>query len=210
MVEQTRLIAHEVRNALIPVRHQLDALLAMTSDPQRARVQASRLGVVQVLEFVEEMIDTSELVNTPVMSFDIADVVCEALGLLEDGGRVEIDLKPGPMLIRAPRTRFLRAISNVVLNALQATIAGQRVRIRTVQTSGAIEIIVDDGGPGILEVHRSLVFRDGFTTRSDGRGYGLAYVRRVIEEELHGKVWCEDSDLGGVRFVMSISQGEVK
>ena len=51
---------------------------------------------------------------------------------------------------------------------------------------------------------REQVFQEGFTTRSDGSGYGLAYVRRVVADALRGRVWCEASDLGGARFVIEL------
>jgi signal transduction histidine kinase len=106
-------------------------------------------------------------------------------------------------------------VSNVLLNALQATGGGGRVRIGARRAEGtegaegaggAVEIAVDDGGPGVPEERRESVFRDGYTTRPGGSGFGLAYVRRLVEDELHGKVWCERSDLGGARFVMAIPE----
>jgi signal transduction histidine kinase len=33
-------------------------------------------------------------------------------------------------------------------------------------------------------------------------------VRRVVETELGGKVWCEDSDLGGARFVIALPEAK--
>lgn len=54
--EQTKMIAHEVRNALIPARIQLDALRGAVSGPFIARVDAAKRGITRVLTFVEEML----------------------------------------------------------------------------------------------------------------------------------------------------------
>jgi signal transduction histidine kinase len=209
-IDQTRLIAHEVRNALIPVRFHLDAMLKSSDAAQRGRLETSRHGVVRVLAFVDEMVATSELLNEPPTSFEAVDIIRDALGWLDGGERVELEPPPGTMRIRAQRSRLQRALSNVVLNALQATSEGQRVRVRTCFSDSTVEIMVDDGGPGVPEDQRSVVFQDGFTTRGGrgGSGFGLAYVRRVVEEALHGKVWCEASDLGGARFVIAIPEGK--
>ena len=207
-IEQTRLIAHEIRNALIPVRHHIDALLASSGEVQRKRLDASRRGVVRVLEFVDDMIATSELVNEPATTFELGELIREALGWQDGGERVEVELAAEPLRIRASRSRVLRAVSNLVLNALQAASEGQRVRVQASRSHGTIELRVDDGGPGVPEEHRSSVFREGFTTRPGGNGFGLAYVRRVVEEALQGRVWCEASDLGGARFVISIPEGK--
>ena len=207
-IEQTRLIAHEVRNALIPVRHDVDALLRANGAGQRARLERSRRGVVRVLEFVDEMVATSELVREPATSVEVGDVIGEALGWHDGAERVELALEAAPLRVHAPRSRLVRAVSNVLLNALQAAAAagGRRVRIAVRRADGAVEVAVDDGGPGVPEDRRASVFRDGYTTRAGGSGFGLAYVRRVVEDELHGKVWCERSDLGGARFVMAIPE----
>lgn len=177
-IEQTRLIAHEIRNALIPVRHHIDALLASSGEAHRTRLDASRRGVMRVLKFVDDMIATSELVNEPATTFELGELIREALSWQDGGERVEVELPAEPMRVRAPRSRFLRAVSNLMLNALQATSEGQRVRARASRSHGTIEIRIDDGGPGVPEEHRSSVFREGFTTRLEGSGFGLAYVRR--------------------------------
>ena len=208
-IEQTRLIAHEVRNALIPVRHHVDALLKTADAASRARLERSRQNVVRVLAFVDDMVATSELVSEPLTSFTVADVIRDARGWLDEGERVELALPDRILRVRGRRSRLQRAVSNVLLNALQATSAGQRVRAQARQSAGRIEILVDDSGPGVPEESRSIVFRDGFTTRGGGggSGFGLAYVRRVVED-LDGKVWCDASDLGGARFVMELPEGE--
>lgn len=42
-----------------------------------------------------------------------------------DGERVEVELPAAPMRVRAPRWWCLRAIANLVLNALHAATVGQ-------------------------------------------------------------------------------------
>jgi len=110
--------------------------------------------------------------------------------------------------VRAPRARLARAISNVVGNALQATTAAQPVRVRIDHSRGIVRVVVDDGGPGVPVEHRARVFLEGVTMRQDGAGsgFGLAFAKRVVEGALHGKIWCEDSDLGGARFVIEVPE----
>lgn len=210
-IEQSRMIAHEVRNALIPVRHHIDALLKIHGAASRKRLESSRRGVVRVLAFVDEMVATSELLDEPLTSFEVADVVRVALGWIDGGERVELDLSGEPIRIRARRSRLQRAVWNVLLNAVQATNSGQRVRARARRAGGMVEVIVDDGGPGVPEESRTIVFQDGFTTRGGvgGSGFGLAFVRKVVED-LNGKVWCETSELGGARFVIALPEGEAE
>lgn len=204
VADLTKLITHEVRNALVPVRHHIDALrMAGAEGAVRDRIEKARRGVVRVLEFIDGVVTTSDLVG-PATSCDVREVIGEALAAVEGGERFANEPSE-PYRVRAPRSRLVDAVRNVLLNALQAAPEGPvRVRCRTVGTD--VQIVVDDGGPGIPPELRSRVFDDGYTTRGGpGHGLGLGIVRRVVEATLRGRVWCEESDLGGARFVLSIA-----
>jgi signal transduction histidine kinase len=205
-IDQTRMIAHEVRNALVPARHHLDALLATATEPGRERVEATRRGVVRVLGFVDELIATSELIEEPATTLALSSVIAEAIGGIEGGDRVTVDGSVARITLRAPRTRLARALVNVILNAVQATTPAQVIRVSARRTVDRIEIAVDDAGPGVAESDRARVFDDGFTTRPGGSGFGLAFVRNVVETRFRGTVRCEASDLGGARFVIAIPE----
>jgi len=205
--ELTKLITHEVRNALVPVRHHMDALRTASTEPDTAgRVEKARRGVVRVLEFVDELVATSDLISEPVTFCDVAGVVNEAISWTDGGERVEITSSAAHR-VRAPRARLVRAVSNLVLNALQATSAAGPVQVSYHAHDAVVEIVVDDGGDGIPAELHERVFDDGYTTRGGpGHGFGLAFVRSLVEGTLRGKVWCEVSHLGGARFVISIAE----
>jgi signal transduction histidine kinase len=206
-IEQTKLIVHEVRNALIPVRHDLEALRPFaTEHAQVARIDSAKQGVARVLDFVEEMVQMSELITEPAVRCDVGAVADEALSWVDAAHRVQRLPSPAVLHVLAPRGRLARAISNLVGNALQATTEAQPVRLTVVRAGDHARIIVDDGGPGVPVEHRTRIFLEGVTMRHDGSGsgFGLAFAKRVVEDALHGKIWCEDSDLGGARFVIEV------
>jgi signal transduction histidine kinase len=206
-IEQTKLIAHEVRNALIPVRHDLDALRGSGLEvAQRQRIDDARGGVVRVLEFVEDMVQASELITEAAVRCEIATVVDDALAWSDRAQRVVKLIPADAGAFVVPRTRLALAVANVVGNALQATVADQPVRLSVVRSATNLRIIVDDGGPGVPVEHRQRVFLEGVTLRGAGSGFGLAFARRVVEDAVHGRIWCEDSDLGGARFVIEIPE----
>jgi signal transduction histidine kinase len=210
VVEQAKLIAHEVRNALVPARIQLDALRVVVSSSQMDRIDAARRGVTRVLTFVEEMVAANELVTELVTACELGELVREAIGWLEGGERISVVAAPAKLRVRAPRARLARAFSNILRNALQVTQETQEVQIAVHHRDGRGLIAVDDAGPGVPDDARERVFQEGYTTRTDGSGYGLAYVRRVVVDGLRGRVWCEASDLGGARFVIEIPEVEVE
>jgi len=207
--EQTKLIAHEVRNALIPVRHEIDALRSGVLEPaHQRRLEHARGGVVRVLAFVDEMVQASELVTEPSLRCDVVAVLEEALSWSDGARRVVWQPPSAPMYVTAPRSRLARAISNLVGNALQVTTPTQPVRVSVARDAERVRLAVDDGGPGVPVEDRQRIFQEGVTMRrgGGGSGFGLAFARRVVEGALQGKLWCEDSDLGGARFVVELPE----
>ena len=204
-IEQTRLVAHEVRNALGPARYNIDELIAEGLEPHhRARIDAVRKGVLRVMEFVDQLVATSELITEPATAFELEGLLREALGWLDGSEAVELALPTHALRIRAPRSRFLRAFLDVVRNALQSATPAPPVRITAWRDDREVRIIVDDGGPGVPSELRARIFDDGFTTRPGGSGFGLAFLRQVVERELRGRVSCEEAELGGARFTITI------
>lgn len=203
----TKLITHEVRNALIPVRHHIDALRATSMDAAMLqRIDKARRGVVRVLEFVDDLVATTDLLSEPHTSCEVSDVIREAIRWADGEDRVE--LAAGPTVrVPAPRSRLVRALHNILLNALQATSPDGTVRASFRVQQGLVEIAVDDAGPGIPAELRERIFDEGYTTRGGpGHGFGLAFVRGVVEGALQGKLWCEESPLGGARFMLTIAE----
>ncbi len=74
------------------------------------------------------------------------------------------------------------ALSNLVLNALQATPKGGKVTIHSALDENEIVFAVTDSGSGIDQAMKTRIWEPFFTTRQRGTGLGLAIVRRRMEE----------------------------
>jgi signal transduction histidine kinase len=74
------------------------------------------------------------------------------------------------------------ALSNLLLNSLQATEKGGEITITHAVQDDALIITVEDTGPGISEELRMRVWEPFFTTKQRGTGLGLAIVRKRMEE----------------------------
>ena len=94
-----------------------------------------------------------------------------------------------------------RGIENLVANASRY---GQQLWVRAGRRGDAIEITVDDDGPGIPESHREDVFRPFFrldesrNPETGGTGLGLAVARDLLRSH-GGDILLEDSPHGGLR-----------
>jgi signal transduction histidine kinase len=96
------------------------------------------------------------------------------------------------------------ALSNLVLNALQATPAHGAVEIESSLTDQAIMFLVSDSGPGIAADLQARIWEPFFTTRQRGTGLGLAIVRKRMEEAGGLARLVPSSNGGGARFELVI------
>lgn len=95
-------------------------------------------------------------------------------------------------------------LSNLLLNALQATPAGGQVKISATVKSNNLLISVADTGRGIVPELEERIWEPFFTTRQRGTGLGLAIVRKRIEE-VGGTTRLARVDAGeGTRFELLV------
>jgi signal transduction histidine kinase len=76
---------------------------------------------------------------------------------------------------------------------------GENVTITVGELPDGTGFYVEDDGPGIPEAERAEVFEPGYSTRTDGTGFGLAIVKAVVEA--HGwSIGVRTGQAGGARF----------
>ena len=73
---------------------------------------------------------------------------------------------------------------NLLVNAMDASREGGKIKISARQIDGAFRITISDTGMGIPEADLSKIFDLFFTTKEKGTGIGLAICRKIIED--HG------------------------
>jgi signal transduction histidine kinase len=102
-------------------------------------------------------------------------------------------------------------LSNLVVNALEATPRGGRVVVAADSNDGECILAVEDDGPGIPAAMQEKILQPFFTTKSQGTGLGLAIVARRVAES-GGKMNCESPlrDGHGTRFRVTLPVEEAK
>jgi signal transduction histidine kinase len=81
------------------------------------------------------------------------------------------------------------------------------VLVRTVESSGGVELTVEDSGKGIAESDLSQLFEPFFSTKRAGLGMGLSISRSIVRAH-GGRIWAERSAGRGAIFrcVLPVAQ----
>ncbi len=102
-------------------------------------------------------------------------------------------------------------VSNLVVNALEATPRGGHVIVSAALHDGACIIAVEDDGQGIPAALREKILQPFFTTKSQGTGLGLAIVARRVAEFGGRLDWVSPANNGqGTRFCVTLPLEEAK
>ncbi len=128
----------------------------------------------------------------------------------ELGISINFDAANGLPKVEVDRTRIGQVVANLVENALTHTPKGGTVTVSVGQsTPGALELAVEDTGPGIPADVLPRVFDqfyrvDKSRSRSTGgAGIGLTIVRKLVEAH-GGAVRAESKPGKGARFVVTL------
>jgi signal transduction histidine kinase len=96
-----------------------------------------------------------------------------------------------------------RAISNLVLNALDAMPQGGKLTLRTRGEDGKVLIEVADTGSGLTAEECERIFTPYYTSKERGTGLGLAIVQSVVSDH-GGRILVRSEPGRGTMFVIEL------
>lgn len=205
-----RVIGHELNNSLAPIQSiagSLETLLSRTPRPPDFDDDLRRgLAVIasrseSLARFTEAYARLARLPAPTLAPVDIADLV-RRVSVLESGHGLVVE--PGPALsLVADATQLEQALINLIRNGLEAAPeSGRTVRVGWRRIAGAVEILVEDEGPGLPTTAN--LFVPFFSTKPGGSGIGLVLTRQIAEGH-GGSLTLENrGDRSGVRACLRL------
>lgn len=118
--------------------------------------------------------------------------------------RVEVDVGEIPPL-KGSATELNQVLTNLLVNACEATPAGEEITVRSFCRDGQVLIEVADRGHGIPSDHLERIFEPNFTTKRSATGYGLGLglaIARDIVCKHGGSLTARNRTDGGACFTM--------
>lgn len=212
-------LAHEIKNPLSGIRGAAQLIEPGLSEDDRALAQLICAETDRIRDLVDRMEVFGDERPINARPINIHDVLDHVRRLVESGmGRnIHFTLDYDPSLPPVPgnRDKLVQAFLNIFKNAVEAISEGAEqgrivvqtafrpgVRLSVPGTTARISlplmIQIEDNGPGIPDHLRAQIFDPFVTTKTSGKGLGLALVAKIIGD--HGGVIECDSELGKTVF----------
>jgi signal transduction histidine kinase len=183
---------------------------------ERDRLLAEVASLQQNIDHIKEIVGMQQAYATMlgvVESLDPAALMEDAVrmnagALVRHDVAVERHFAPVPP-IRAERGKVLQILVNLIRNAKYAADEGGAERkLITLGVvpgpEGFVRLSVRDNGIGIAPETLAKLFAHGFTTRSDGHGFGL-HSSAVVAREMNGHLAAHSDGLGhGATFTLDL------
>lgn len=199
---------HDLKNAASTLNLMLKNLPVHFDDPE-FRQDALR-GIGKTVDHINRLISRLGLLRhaqtLTLKPGDLNDVVIRATAGLDECAGVTLAkaLAPTVPTTQMDAEQLQKVVTNLVLNAVEASSPGSEVRVETGSSNSHVHVTVSDRGCGMSEdfMRRSL-FRPFQTTKKAGLGIGMFQSKMIVEA--HGGHFTVASELGkGTTFQVHV------
>lgn len=213
LAEMARRVAHEIKNPLTPIQLSVEHMRKVYRDRNPEFPTVFDHCIENVLREVEVLrklsLEFGMFSRTEEPTWKKVDLK----GLIEEitepysygaSDRITYAIQWSPARTHyvLDRDKMRRALSNVFLNAVQATSAGT-IEWRIEEGEGRVRIVLTDTGSGIPPEVLGKLFHPYFSTKDRGTGLGLAITKKDIEDQ-GGEISIESTQDRGTTVRMRL------
>jgi signal transduction histidine kinase len=208
-------ISHNLKNPLGSIKTILQVQLESDELPESIRGETKM--VLEEIGRLSSKLNQLLQFSRPAIRGGVVAAVCDARAVAEEvsgvlrheaerrGIALEVEVAAGGTKLAASSEAVSEILSNLVVNALEATARGGSVKVSGNANGDGFLFAVEDDGPGVPESAREKILQPFFTTKTQGTGLGLAIVARRVAE-FGGKLDWESPvrDGRGTRFAVNM------
>lgn len=215
-------IAHDFNNLLTGLMGNIDLARSSLGDGRGVDEAVELLGAAmgsleQARRLTSQLLTFSKGGGPRKERVELGDLVRDVVLTELRGHKRTLELGPedddvGPQFIFGDPGQVHQVISNLVINAIQATEGQPKAKIRVAWSrieldkggaglapGGYVALDVEDNGPGVRHCDRERILDPYFSTKRDGRGLGLAIVHSVVANH-GGQLQLRSEEGEGARF----------
>jgi nitrogen fixation/metabolism regulation signal transduction histidine kinase len=218
--ELARRLAHELKNPLFPLQLTVENLVRARELPPeefdevfRESTATLATEIANLKTIIGRFSDFSKMPKPELERIDAKDVVERVRALYETAAsqatnidakiKLAVDVAGAPMPLDADPELLHRALSNLVLNAMDAMPDGGVLTISAHPKGDSVELRVADTGQGMTHEECERLFTPYYTTKQHGTGLGLAIVQSVVADHA-GSIAVESPAGGGATFIITL------
>ncbi|MBU1413160.1 PAS domain-containing sensor histidine kinase [Myxococcota bacterium] len=210
MKPQMAVALPELLSGIDALEQELDIAYLGESIPRK--IEANLEGLRRVKQIVLNLRSFSRLDEAEMKLADLSDGILNAIQFLapmtaEHQVRMETHLDAIPPVL-CSHGAMNQAISNLLINAIQASRPGGSVRVTLCEDPTSSLISVEDDGEGIPEENLGKIFDPFFTTKpvGTGTGLGLSIASQIVASH-HGAIEVDSRPGRGTRMTIRLPKG---
>src|SRR5215203_419966 len=203
-------VAHEIKNPLSAIK----SIAQVMREDENLRDEYERdLGLIvgetdRLSQSVTQLVSFARKESPAVQPLSVDELLRSVVDLFRANAREQgivlgYEIKVEAQLAGKAVSALRDALSNLLLNALQATPHGGKVELIAASSNGDLLISVRDSGSGVPADLRERIWEPFFTTRQRGTGLGLAIVRKRVQE-VGGTATLISGNGGGALFQLRV------
>lgn len=184
-----RTIAHEVRNPLNNIALSVEQMQYLNSDEQMVfYLDVVKRNSNRINDLVNNLISSSiPTADTVLQECVLSVIMDEVLSATTDRLTLKrcktlVSYKDQQVVIMADRERLKMAISNIIINAVEAMEDGSgELKVTLSAGKGFALLAIADNGCGISEQNIPHLFEPYFTGKRNGMGLGLTLAHNILQ-----------------------------
>ena len=185
------------RSNLNAAKHDLNNLLTIVLNLISASEKKDLIsgGISLARDFLDGISSGPEKKDKNLFIYDALNLIIYSFKESASGTLVfQSDIPAGLFPVTIDKPKFIRVVSNLVLNAIEAVNDAGIIAISAfnIEEDGGkyVGVTISDNGPGIPQANLKRIFDDAFSTKERGSGSGLNIVKTIMDE-LNGIVEVE-------------------
>ena len=205
--ETARQVAHELKNPLTPIRFAVERLRREAPPELAESVEVLAIESKRLEEMAKSFAQFGRLPEGPRALVDVPELArYTARATVPAGVTLTVEIEDGLPMIEGHHDALARALSNVLINAVEACQRGGGIAVRVARNGPdgmGVMVSVRDTGCGMPPERLAKIWEPYVTYKQGGTGLGLAIARQTIHAH-GGEVEAESTPGVGteVRFLL--------